>query len=129
MITGNKQGRLAADLHTKNHNLISGLSPVIGGDDEGMNPHQIIEAGLTACTILTCQIYAGKKGWPLTNTKVTVKIISEEEAGAVFQRDISFEGELTDEQKEKLLAIANKTPVYNLLTRPINISSKLTSTL
>lgn len=125
MITGNRQGKLAADLHTKNHNIISGLSPVIGGDDEGMNPHQIIEAGLTACTVLTCQIYADKKGWPLKNTKVTVKITSEEESGAVFQRDITFEGDLSDEQKEKLLAIANKTPVYNLLTRPIKVSTKL----
>ena len=127
MITGNRQGKLAADLHTKNHQIVAGLSEKIGGNDEGMNPHQIIEAGLTACTILTCQMYADKKGWPLKNTKVTVKITTEEVSGAVFQRDIVFEGDLTQEQKEKLLEIANKTPVYNLLTRPISIRSQILS--
>ncbi|WPU66552.1 OsmC family protein [Peredibacter starrii] len=125
MIIGNRQGTLAADLHTRNHQITAGLSEKIGGNDEGMNPHQIIEAGLTACTILTCQMYADKKKWPLTNTKVTVKITTEEVTGAVFQRDIVFEGDLTDEQKEKLLAIANKTPIYNLLTRSISIDTKL----
>lgn len=125
MIIGNRQGALAADLHTRNHKITAGLSEKIGGNDEGMNPHQIIEAGLTACTILTCQMYADKKKWPLTNTKVTVKITTEEVTGAVFQRDIVFEGDLTDEQKEKLLAIANKTPIYNLLTRSISIDTKL----
>lgn len=125
MIIGNLKNKLAADLHTRNHSIVAGLSEKIGGDDEGMNPHQIIEAGLTACTILTCQMYADKKGWPLKNTKVTVKITTEEVTGAVFQRDIVFEGDLTDEQKEKLLAIANKTPIYNLLTRPISIDTKL----
>ncbi|WP_408095561.1 OsmC family protein [Peredibacter sp. HCB2-198] len=125
MIMGNRQEGLAAELHTRNHSLVAGLSEKIGGKDEGMNPHQIIEAGLAACTILTCQMYADKKGWPLLNTKVTVKITTEEVTGAVFQRDIVFEGDLTNEQKEKLLAIANKTPVYNLLTRSISIDTKL----
>lgn len=125
MIIGNRKGKLAAELNTRNHSITAGLSEKIGGNDEGMNPHQIIEAGLTACTILTCQMYADKKKWPLTNTKVTVKITSEEVTGAVFQRDIIFEGDLTQEQKEKLLEIANKTPVYNLLTRPISISSQI----
>ena len=125
MITGERKNELAAQLHMKEHSIISGLSAKLGGGNEGFNPHEIVEAALGACTVITCQMYANKKGWDLKTTNVKVKIISEDETGAVFDRHVEFVGELTLEQKEKLLEIANKTPVYKLLTRPMKIQTSM----
>lgn len=123
MVRGKRKEGWAAEISTKTHTIISDMPASAGGHDEGMNPHEIIKAGLVACTIVTCQMYADRKKWNLVSTDVKVKILSETEEGAVFHREITFTGDLTHEQRERLLEIANKTPVFKLLTRPISIET------
>ena len=125
MIKGSRTGNLAASLKTVSHTMTSGLSLKLGGNDEGPNPHEFIEAGLAACTILTCQLYANRKGWNLVSTTVSVSIVSETKAASGFIREINFEGDLSDAQREQLFDIANKCPIHNLLESKITVETKI----
>ena len=123
MITGTRKENLAALIKINDHELVSGVSEKLGGNNEGPTPHELLESALAACTIITVQMYANRKQWNLKSTNVAVKIISEDKTGTVIQRDVSFEGDLTSEQKQSLLDIANKCPVHKLLSGPIEIKT------
>jgi putative redox protein len=125
VVQGHLKNNLVASLKVREHEVISGLSEKLGGHDEGPSPHEFIEAGLAGCTILTCQLYANRKGWPLVSTEVKVEILSETKEKAIFSRQIKFVGDLSSEQKQRLLEIANKCPVHNLLVDAIDISTEL----
>lgn len=121
MVKGKRQDKqLVANLTVREHHFNSGLVAKLGGHDEGPNPHELVEAALTACTILTAQMYADRKGWPLVSTNVVVKILSEGEETKI-SREISYEGDLSAEQKARLSEILEKCPIHNLLESKISI--------
>ena len=98
----------------------------VGGDDEGPTPHEILLASLGACTSMTVQMYAERKQWPLR--AVTVGLEDDMQASVyVIRRTIHLDGDLTDEQRARLLEIANKCPVHKTLTGEIRIESQLAS--
>lgn len=123
MISGTRKNNLAAEVKMNNHTLVAGVSKKIGGNDEGPTSHELLESALAACTIITLQMYANRKQWDLRAANVTVKIISEDKTGTVIQRDVSFEGDLSEEQRKTLLDISNKCPVHKLLSSPIEIKT------
>lgn len=122
MITGTRKENLTADLTVRTHHILSGLSEKLGGLDEGMNPHEIFEASLAACTILTVQMYANRKGIKLKSANVDVKITAEG-AESVISREISFEGDLTEEEVKLLGSIAEKCPIHKLMESHIKIET------
>ncbi len=118
------QFRVSAGQHT----LIADVGRELQGDDSGPDPHQLIEAALAVCTAQTVTMYAERKQWPLQGVHVAVSVESAA-AGSHFQRRIELHGELTTEQRQRLLEIANKCPIHRLLTGPIAVHSELTSAL
>lgn len=125
MITGNRTNNLAAEFKIRNHTLVSGVSAALGGQDEGADPHELLQAALAACTIITVQMYANRKQWPLESTDVKINIVSENKEGTVISRDLSFKGGLTQEQRDQLMVIADKCPIHKLLTGSVQIQSQL----
>lgn len=79
---------------------------------------------LASCTAITLRMYADRKQWPVTQIQVEVAM-EKVEATTVFQREIFLAGELTDEQRERLLQIANACPVHKTLINPIQIDTRL----
>lgn len=122
MITAKRKNNLAAEISIGSHQIISGLLEKLGGNNEGANPHELLEAALAACTILTAQMYANRKGIKLESTDVVVKIVSEG-ADSVIEREVSFQGELSEEDRTKLAEIVEKCPIHKLLQSNIKINT------
>ncbi len=90
----------------------------LGGLGLGPTPHDLVAAGLAACTTQTLRLYAIRKGWPLG--AVRVEVTHERKAGETpaetFTRRLSLGGDLDDEQRARLMQIADMCPVHRLLT-------------
>ena len=110
--------------------------PSVGGDDTGPTPYDLLCLGLGACTSMTIRMYADRKKWPVDQIAVRVvqdKIHAEDCAdcetkeGKVdrFERAILITGPLDDEQRARLLEIADKCPVHQTLHRRNDIVTRL----
>lgn len=108
------------------HQLVADEPVAMGGTDLGPSPYQLLAAGLGACTTMTLRMYARRKKIPLTHVSCDVSHdrchaedceASEKSATKVdvFRRVIRFEGDLNDDQRAALLAIADKCPVHQTL--------------
>ena len=90
-----------------------------GGQDAGPSPYEWVLAGLGTCTAITVRMYAERHNWPLARTTVELSHEKVPSAGASatdhFHRVIRFEGELTEEQRSRLLQIAEHCPVSETL--------------
>lgn len=125
MVTGQRLNNLAAEVVAGSFQIISGIKSDQGGNDEGPDPHEMLEAALSACTIITLQMYANRKQIKLQSAKVAVKVESESKETSTISRNIELVGELTTEERQRLLEIANKCPVHKLLESRITINTTL----
>lgn len=124
MVSGQRKQPLAADIQIREHKLITGVNEKLGGQDEGPNPHELLEAALAGCTILTVQMYANRKGYKLESCDVEVKI--EKEGPETFiSRHVTFKGDLSDEEKARLTEIVEKCPIHKLLESKVTINTSV----
>ena len=107
-----------------------------GGTDAGFTPYQFLSAGLGACTSMTVRMYARRKKWPLSHVSVDVthdKIHATDcehcqtQDGKIdrLTRHITLEGDLTDDQRARLLEIADKCPVHRTLESEVDIVTRV----
>jgi|WetSurMetagenome_2_1015567.scaffolds.fasta_scaffold23395_2 putative redox protein len=98
-----------------------------GGKDLGPTPTELVLSGLAACTASTLKMYADRKGWLIERINVEITIHTDKHADgtqtAHIKRVLHFEGTLTDEQKERLIQIAEKCPIHRLLTNNVEINT------
>lgn len=96
-----------------------------GGTDTAPTPHELLAGSLAACTSMTVQMYAARKGWPLKSCDVTVRMTDgdgkDPNSATHFDVTVSFNGDLDSEQRQRLLEIANRCPVHRALARPVHI--------
>ena len=124
------------DLYAGPHRLTADEPRDAGGTDAGTNPYGLLTAALGACTTITLRMYADRKQWPLkgvtvrlTHDKIYAKDCEEceQKEGKVdsFERVLELEGDLTPEQRQRLLEIADKCPVHNTLSHVSRIATRL----
>jgi len=106
------------------HRLTADEPAVAGGADEGPNPPELLLAALGACISMTVRLYAERKLWPLRAVRITL-VRSPAEGTEQIDVKISFVGELSEEQRRRLLEIAEHCPVHRMLASGVRIRSGL----
>jgi putative redox protein len=104
------------------HQLNADEGPALGGKDTGPAPFDILCSALGACTAITLRMYAERKAWPLRGVQVDVRFSGTGKEGAIA-RVLSFDGELSQEQRARLADIAERTPVTLTLKSAIAITT------
>lgn len=119
------------------HQLLADEPAAMGGTDLGPSPYQFLAAGLGACTSMTVRLYARRKGIALAHVACEVthdRCHSEDCDGSetgggpridVFHRRLRLSGQLTEAERQSLLAIADKCPVHRTLTATAVVRTEL----
>lgn len=111
------------------HALQSDEPESAGGYDLGPAPFELVAAALGACTSMTISVYARSRKIPLEHVTVRVqhtRVTGQPGARANrMERVIELRGELTEEQRQKLLEIAGKCPVHKALHEGIDVTTSL----
>ena len=128
-VSENGAGRYQQNVLSGRHVLIADEPVHAGGDDAGLAPYDFLLAALGACTSMTLRMYAEHKELPLKRVHVDLrheKIRAADQPPVDrIERIITLEGDLTPEQRQRMLEIANKCPVYRTLTSNIQIESTI----
>jgi putative redox protein len=117
-------GKFGQNIQIGPHTLSADESKEEKGDDTGPAPHELLLAALGSCTSMTVKVYADRKGWPLEGVHVRLHG-RHEEGGFLIERTLRVEGALSDEQKARLVEIAEKCPVAKTLRGTIRIATVL----
>jgi len=119
------------------HRLVADEPEAYGGTDQGLSPYGFLAAGLGACTSMTIRMYARRKGWKLSHVSVDVTHdkVHAQDAGQTnggpgekidrFTRLVRLEGDLSDDQRVRLMEIADKCPVHRTLERGAQIDTAM----
>ena len=118
----------AVDFDKDNLTLVLGENLDQGGDDSGPTPVEYLLTAIGGCVSITLRMYAERKKWDVG--KITVNVIQKEELTSEgikkpLIEEISFENEITLVQTEKLLEIAGKCPVAQMVKGETEINSKI----
>ena len=105
-------------VHVRNHLISTDGTLEEGGNDAGPSPHDLYDAAISSCKALTVVWYAKRKGIPVEQVEVSTERDASEERKGVYRLapTLHLTGELTDEQRADLLAVAQKCPVHKLMT-------------
>ena len=124
------------DIVSAGHALVADEPASYGGTNEGPTPYDLLSSALASCTTMTLQLYARRKKLELESVTVRIshaKIHAEDcedcQAGDgkidEFQKEISLEGKLTENQRQRLLEIADMCPVHRTLHSEVKIRTTL----
>jgi len=123
---------LRTEIGMRGHTLVADEPVGSGGTDAGPTPYELLSAALGTCIAMTVRLYANRKGWPLEGVTVRLRHsriwekdcedCDEAPVGVDrIERDVELEGPLDDEQRERILAIADRCPVKQTLARGVRV--------
>lgn len=134
IVTGDATG-FAQEIHVGKHHIVADEPISFGGSDRGLSPYDLLLAALGSCTSMTIGYYARSRKWPLEKIMITLRHAKihardceecETKDGKIdrIERDIQLTGALDDEQRKKLMEMADRCPVHRTLTSEINIRTR-----
>jgi putative redox protein len=122
------------------HTIIAHDPEEEGGVSLGPSAKELLLAALASCAAITAKMYANRKGWALESIEIDATSArhktgdfpayqGEGDFVHEFRQRIVFKGDLTQEQKLRLLEIAGKCPVHRALTEPTFMIEELVDSL
>jgi putative redox protein len=118
------EGPLQQKLSTGDLQYLSDTEISRGGSGTGPSPHEFLGAALAACTSMTLKMYSERKSINLKNAIVTVDIERHDDV-EVLTRHIELIGDLDDQQRARMLEIAQRCPIHKALAGEIQIKTQL----
>jgi putative redox protein len=104
------------DVEVDGHELVIDEPESAGGADQGPSPTRLLAASLAACTAITLEMYADRKGWDLGELEVEAEMeYGESSAPKSFTVILRLPRVLSEDQVERLKVIAGKCPVHRTL--------------
>ena len=134
VVTESDAGPFGQRITAGGHQLVADEPAAAGGADSGPTPYDLLLASLGACTAITVRMYAERKGWPLRHVTVRLRhqrihaadcVDCETKIGQLdhIERELQFDGELSEDQRARLLDIAERCPVHRMLHSEVLIST------
>ena len=123
-------GKFQVQIRSGEHTLFADEPASVGGLGTGLSPYELVSAGLAACTVMTMRLYASRKGFPLERASTTVQHqkVPDMMPPDRFTRTIVLDGPLSDEQRARIVEIADRCPVDLTLVRGSDVQTELSST-
>jgi uncharacterized OsmC-like protein len=136
VVVRERDRKFTREILTHRHCIISDEPITLGGSDLGLNPYELLLAALGSCTSMTLRMYANHKQIDLQDIRVELhhsRVHADDCADCeqqkalidVMTRTIYLTGNLTDQQRSRLLEIANQCPVHKTLQGKIRIDTNL----
>lgn len=133
-------GRFQQKIDAGKHTFYADEPARLGGDDSGPTPYDLLAAGLAACKSMTVRLYADRKNWPLRRISVRVRhdrvhaddcttCDAEDHAAERFRVELFLGGDLSADQRARLLEIADRCPVHRTLSRAASVETSLAESL
>lgn len=107
------------------HALVVDEPIAAGGNDAGPAPTRLLAAGLASCIAITIEMYAKRKGWEVGDVEVEVDVAYENFTPSSFAATVRLPPGLSEEQRERLLAIARKCPVHKVIESKTPVSDRI----
>ena len=109
------------------HTWLGDEPPDKGGANLGPDPTRLLLSSLGACTVITLQMYAARKQWPLAGVEVELQYnpAGKPKSGTDITRRIVLQGDLDETQRKRLLQVANACPIHDVLVGESRIDTSL----
>ena len=125
-------GKFGTEVHTAGHRFVADEPRSYGGDDTGPTPYELLCAALATCTAMTIRMYAERKGLPFEGCEVRVRherdhvadcedAMGEGVKAQALYRSIVLSGDLPEEVRAKLIAVADRCPVHRTLEAELHL--------
>ncbi|MGB1560597.1 MAG: OsmC family protein [Sinimarinibacterium flocculans] len=112
------------DIRSGRHTLVADEPARAGGADAGPAPYELLLASLGACTAITLRMYAERKQWNIGRLTVELQLLKNKEGETRIDRQLASDAALDDAQWQRLLEIAEKTPVTLTLKAGATIQTR-----
>jgi putative redox protein len=122
--TDSTESPYRVNIRTGKHNIVADEPAVLGGGDVGPAPLDLLVSALAACTANTLRMYAARKGWELASINVDIRYNVDDDKRTTIDRVITVPADLSPEHRERLVDIAERTPV----TLAIRTATPITTT-
>ncbi|WP_291132728.1 OsmC family protein [Flavobacterium sp. UBA7682] len=132
LLENNVEGKIGTQKYLctiswRNGTLLMDEPESVGGNNIGPDPFSTFLASLAGCTLSTLRMYIDRKGWDIPEINISLNLAQEmtPELETSISRTITFPTNISEEQKERLLVIAEKCPISKILKNKITINTTI----